>query len=145
MCGHVYFDREFSHKFRTILEQEYSNQETREHLWKNLYMRYPNELSLYIKKYDAGKLLEFDSLNELLLFDPAYINNIDSDIFKNICNTLHCEPKDVDDIFPIKAGLTNTSFRFSVNSCKYVYRHPGRGTERYINRSNEAHSMQVTA
>lgn len=43
-----------------------------------------------------------------------------------------------------KDGLTNTSFSFDCQE-KYVYRHPGRGTENYIDRANEAASMEIAA
>lgn len=145
MLGHVYFDKSFSDAFCPILKKEYENQETKDHLWENLYMRYIKQLSLYIRKYDADKVLEFDSLDELRAFDAEYINNADSSILKNICNILKCECKDIVNIKAIKAGLTNTSFQFSVNGTGYVYRHPGRGTEKYINREGERFSMQVAS
>lgn len=143
MLGHVYFDRNFSKKFSQILQREYDNSETREKLWENLYIRYIKELDLYIKKYDSNKVLEFDSLDELRYFDEEYINNADSKILKNICRVLSCEMHDIKDIVAINAGLTNTSFRFCVDGEKYVYRHPGIGTERYINRKSEAVAMDI--
>lgn len=145
MLGHVYFDRNFSKKFVQILKEEYAKEETRSQLWENLYMRHTNELSLYIRKYEADKVLEFDSLDELRAFDQAYINNTDSKIMKNICRVLQCEDRDIVNIKAIKAGLTNTSFHFSVGGKDYVYRHPGKGTENYINRKSEAFSMEVAA
>lgn len=145
MLGHVYFDKSFSDMFVSILKREYENQETKEHLWENVYMRYIKQLSLYIRKYDAGKVLEFDSLDELRAFDSEYINNADSSILKNICRILNCEIKDITNIKAIKNGLTNTSFQFTVDGKGYVYRHPGRGTEKYINREGEAFSMQVAS
>lgn len=145
MCGHVYFDRTFSNEFKKILIEEYGNKETKEQLWENLYMRYIDRLSLYIKKYDAGKVLEFDSLEELRTFDAAYIDNADSGILQNICKVLKCTIKEITDIEAIKAGLTNTSFLFSVHGRRYVYRHPGQGTENYINRKGEAASMDIAA
>lgn len=145
MLGHVYFDYNFSKKFVQILKEEYVKEETRSQLWENLYMRHMNELSLYIRKYETDKVLEFDSLDELRAFDQAYINNTDSKIMKNICRVLQCEDKDIVNIKAIKAGLTNTSFRFSVDGKDYVYRHPGKGTENYINRKSEAFSMEVAA
>lgn len=145
MLGHVYFDREFSDKFVSILKKEYTNQETKEHLWENLYMRYIKELSLFIRKYEADKVLEFDSLDELRAFDSEYINNADSSILKNICTVLKCEIKDIVNIKAIKAGLTNTSFQFSLNGKSYVYRHPGVGTEKYINREGEGFSMKIAS
>ncbi len=143
MLGHVYFDNIFSKKFTRILKKEYVNQKTREHLWENLYMRYIKELDLYIKKYDSGKVLEFDSLDELRHFDKEYINNADSGILRNICRVLDCEIKDIVSIVAINAGITNTSFKFMVNGQEYVYRHPGNGTEKYINRNSEAESMKI--
>lgn len=145
MIGHVYFDASFSTKFGNILQREYPKQETKEHLWENLYMKYIKELDLYIRKYDSDTIYEFDSLEELREFDADYINNADSSILKNIAGVLKCEIKDIIDIKAIKAGLTNTSFQFVVNGENYVYRHPGRGTEKYINRKSEAFSMDIAA
>lgn len=145
MLGHVYYDRKFSDKFKAILEREYEKADTKEHLWEDLYMKHIDELDLYVRKYDAGKVLEFDSLDELRAFDEEYINNADSTILKNICNILHCEMKNIVNIKAIKAGLTNTSFQFEVDGKGYVYRHPGVGTSKYINRKSEAFSMDVAA
>ena len=46
-------------------------------------------------------------------------------------------------IVPIKEGLTNLSFRFSVAGTEYVYRHPGVGTEEIISRQSETFSQGV--
>lgn len=145
MLGHVYFDRAFSDKFRQILLREYENPVTKEQLWENLYMRYIDQLDLYIKKYSGEKVKEFDSLEELRSFDAEYINNADSEILRSICKTFHCEIKDIGSIQAIKAGLTNSSFKFIVNGSEYVYRHPGRGTEKYIDRKSEAFSMKIAS
>ena len=52
---------------------------------------------------------------------------------------------DIVNIKPLKDGLTNTSFSFDCLGKKYVYRHPGRGTENYIDRASEAASMEIAA
>lgn len=143
MLGHVYWDKSFSQKFVEILEREYHNAETKDGLWEKLYVRYIKELDLYIRKYDTQKVKEFDSLEELREFDSEYINNADSSILRNICKILNCSIKDIINIKAIKAGLTNTSFQFTVNGQDYVYRHPGRGTENYINRESESFSMEI--
>lgn len=145
MCGHVYFDQKFSRHFSEILKREYNNETTKNQLWEDLYIRYLRELDLYIRKYDGDKVLEFDSLDELRKFDETYNDNSDSKIMKNICDTLDCRIKDIAHIKAIKSGLTNNSFSFSVGNQKYVYRHPGKGTENYINRSSEAFSMKIAS
>jgi CTP:phosphocholine cytidylyltransferase-like protein/thiamine kinase-like enzyme len=143
MIGHVYFSRDFCTKFFRILKEEYNSPETKNELWENLYMRHIDELDLYIRKYDADRIKEFDSLEELRDFDSDYIVNVDSAIFKNIDKILHRRDCDIVDIHPIKTGMTNTSFRFRAGDRQYIYRHPGAGTELYIDRKSEAASMQI--
>lgn len=143
MIGHVYWSREFSKKFAQILKDEYQNPLTKEQLWENLYMRYIDELDLYIRRFDNDLIKEFDSLDELRAFDSNYLKNTNSQIMVNICNVLDCKEKDIVGITPIKIGLTNLSFQFECKEKKYVYRHPGDGTEGYINRFSEAQSMKI--
>lgn len=143
MLGHVYFSREFSRAFSKILRAEYDMPDTKQQLWESLYIRHLSELEMYIRRYDANMIKEFDSLDNLRQFDSQYILNANSEVFRNICSVLGCADADITDISPIKEGLTNTSFRFICHGKQYVYRHPGRGTQNYINRASEAMSMQI--
>ena len=107
-------------------------------------MRHLKELdNMYIRKYDVEDIKEFDSLDELRLFDEKYVTNSDSKIFQNVCGVLKCNEEEIKDIKPIKMGMTNTSFKFSYNGNSYVYRHPGPGTELIINRKSEFDSMKI--
>ena len=143
MLGHVYFDREFSNKFSSILREEYKKQAVKEGLWEDLYIKFISELDLRIRRYSKDVIREFDSLEELREFDKEYLKNTNSKILSNISRILGCKEEDIEQISPIKAGLTNTSFKFSVLGKQYVYRHPGKGTEEYINRNSEAASMEI--
>jgi len=40
-------------------------------------------------------------------------------------------------LLPLKAGMTNDSFLFTVHGEKYIFRYNGYGTERLIDRENE--------
>lgn len=144
MLGHVIFNRDFSSKFSKLLKDEYHEQIVRDNLWETFYMRHLKELdNMYIRKYDVEDIKEFDSLDELRLFDEKYVTNSDSKIFQNICSVLKCNEEDIKEIKPIKMGMTNTSFKFSYNGNSYVYRHPGPGTELIINRKSEFDSMKI--
>lgn len=143
MFGHVYFSREFSQKFVDILKREYDLPLTQEEYWEALYVRHIDALDMYMRPYESGKIQEFDSLEELRKFDPQYVTNIDSNIFRNIESILNCDAKDIVDIQAIKLGLNNFSFLFTCRGKKYVYRHPGQGTDAFINRQAEANSMQI--
>ena len=145
MVGHVYFDRAFSEKFVEILEKEFRHEPYKEQLWEDYYSRHVNELHLVARHYSADIIKEFDSLDELRQFDERYLMNANSEIIDNICDTLDCIASDIMNIKPLKDGLTNTSFSFDCLGKKYVYRHPGVGTEKYIDRSSEAASMEVAA
>ena len=146
MVGHVFFNKEFSDQFRKVMIAEYQNEYTRLGYWEDVYIRYIEKLpKLKIHRYNPHEIEEFDSLDELRKFDSEYINNTDCTIFKNICNVLHCKEADIFDIVVLKKGMTNNSFRFTCakDGKKYVYRHPGEGTEAFINRESEFFSMQI--
>lgn len=143
MLGHAYFSREFSKTFSAILTEEYENGQTKKELWEKLLERNLDKLPIYIRCYDNDKVLEFDSLEELRSFDSRYLENTDSGIFQNICRVMKCKESDISDISVIKQGLTNLSFKFSLNGKEYIYRHPGVGTDAYISRKSEAFSMEI--
>jgi len=145
MLGHVYFDREFSKKFVRILENEFQHAAFKEQLWEEYYYRHLDELKLEARHYSADVIKEFDSLADLREFDEQYLMHTNSKILLNICKILSVTPAEITHIKPIKDGLTNTSFRFECKGESYVYRHPGKGTEEYINRLSEAASMRVAA
>lgn len=73
MMGHVYFTRAFSEKFRTLLRHAYEiDAAVREMLWEQVYMQHLNELILYRKCYPQGIIYEFDTLSDILAFDPKF-------------------------------------------------------------------------
>lgn len=143
MLGHVYFSKAFSEKFLNILLAEYNNIGVDKMLWEDIYIKHINELDMYIKKYKNDEILEFDSLDDLRLFDSKYINNTGSKILENISKILECQEDEIRNIIPIKKGLTNSSFYFECKGKKYVYRHPGAGTKEIINRESEATSQNL--
>lgn len=143
MIGHVFFDQEFSNDFKKFLKTEYEKEETKSKLWEKLYVENLEDFVMYAKEFSPLEILEFDSLQELQEFDDYYLNNTDSKIFNNIMNILECELKDIKEIEAVKDGLTNTSFKFSVRDTHYIYRHPGVGTDQYINRKSEAFAQQI--
>lgn len=143
MLGHVYFDRAFSKHMVEVLESEYDKPETIDKLWEDLFIDHIKEFDMVIRPYDDGIINEFDSLDELRVFDPAFIENVDSDIFDNIVQILGCSKSEIHDVYPLKQGLTNLSCHFATDSGEYVYRHPGVGTELLIDREGEVAAQKV--
>lgn len=141
MVGHAYFNKNFSARFRSFMEQEIHDFGISEMFWEEFYARHQKELTLYMKQFRPEDILEFDSIEDLRLFDSEFLLNVDSDIITNICSILKCHPNEIVDIEVIQAGLTNVSFMFSVNRVKYVYRHPGGTAGNLINREAELYAQ----
>lgn len=98
---------------------------------------------MVIRQYPAGVINEFDSLDEVRGFDPMFVNNLDSEIFENIASVLGCGKNDVHDFYPLKQGITNLSCHFTVGDGQYVYRHPGIGTDKIVDRSAELEALNL--
>ncbi len=144
MLGHVYWNKEFSDKFVDILNIHHELGDYDQNLWEDLLADNLDKLPpMEIKVYPNDVIFEFDSLDELRQFDAYYVDDTHSKIMKNICKVLECQEKDIIDFKAIKEGLTNTSFVFEVEGKKYVYRHPGDGTEEIISRQHEKKSLEL--
>ncbi|MCI7550779.1 MAG: phosphotransferase [Actinomycetaceae bacterium] len=143
MLGHVYWSRSFSNSFKAIIEAEIDSPDTASKLWEEIYIEHIKELPMVMRPYSKGFIYEFDSVDDMRSFDPQFITNVSSDILDNIVSVLHCERDALTDFYPLKTGITNLSVHFTAEGNEYVYRHPGIGTERMINRENEVHALKL--
>ena len=143
MIGHVYFDRAFSAAYVPLLDAVYDNPATVEKLWEHIYLDHIKDLDMMARRYPAGTIFEFDSLDEVRAFDPLFLENLDSEVFDNIVATLGCTKGEIHDVYPLKQGLTNLSCHFATADGEYVYRHPGIGTEAMIDRTSETAAQKI--
>ncbi len=143
MLGNAFWSRDFSAKFREILNAEYDLPETASKSWEKIYSEHAGELPMLMRRFRHDELWVFDSLEELSKFDPEFMENVGSEVIDDICAVLMCQRSEIHGIKPLTAGLTNVSFRFTVGDTSYVYRHPGEGTEEIIERHGEAFSEAV--
>lgn len=143
MLGHVYFDRAFSQRFREILEAEYHLPQTAGKLWESIYLDHVRELDMVMRPYPDGVINEFDSVDELRSFDPLFMENVDSRVFDTISRELGCAKSEITDFYPLKQGITNLSCHFRVGQGEYVYRHPGVGTDKIVDRSAEMEALTM--
>lgn len=121
MLGHVFWDKNFSKKFLSILEQEYEKPETTDKLWETIYLEHIDKLKMKIRKYPKDYIFEFDTLDELRAFDSSYIENSRSDILKKCAKFLNTEEKNIKNITAIKdTDNIAVGFRFSYDK-EYIY------------------------
>lgn len=143
MYGHAYFSNDFTARFKPILESYYGRPGIEYMYWETIYAENVKDLPLWVHKCKDGDILEFDSMDELKVFDPDYINNNRVKVFENICRILCVDFSDISDIVPIKKGLNNRSFRFMCNGKSYIYRHPDVNASKVIDRKKEAASLRI--
>lgn len=64
-------------------------------------------------------------------------------ILKNICRVFSCHEEDIESLLPVQAGLTNVVLSFRLNGGRYVYRHPGLGSEILVERGRETIMQKI--
>lgn len=64
-------------------------------------------------------------------------------VVSNICKVFDCFEEDIEDLVPVQAGLTNVVLSFRLNGGKYVYRHPGLGSEILVERGRETIMQKI--
>lgn len=122
MLGHAFWNQEFSKKFLEILETVYELPETRDLLWEGVYMAHLEELKLKIRKYPADYIFEFDTLDELRMFDSSYIEDTRSKILKATAQQLRCREADITDICVFRGADNKAAgFTFSAGRERYEY------------------------
>lgn len=124
MLGHAFWNEEFSRKFVGILESVYKMPETADLLWESIYAAHLSELKLKMRKYPPDYIFEFDTLDELRVFDGSYVSNTRSGILKAAAQDLHCREADITAIQSIRSSNnTAAGFTFMVgqNCYEYIY------------------------
>ena len=136
MVGHVYFTKDFSLEFSKILAAEYKKEETRLGYWEDVYIRYIQQLPLMkIRRYEVHDIEEFDSIDELRLFDDSYTYNTRSSLVKSIAFNLGCSEKELTSFKRLMHDKDYLLFTFLKGDETYLYNERKNTIERYENGS----------
>lgn len=87
-----------------------------------------------VSSMDAVEINTYEQLREL----DQDSNHLKSEAISTAAEALDVSELDIEDIQVLKKGMTNRSFLFACNGQKYIMRIPGKGTEKLINRAQEA-------
>ena len=121
MAGFAFFTQEFSNIYKKILLEEYNNENIRHEYWEDLYIKHLCELPLMkAVRFKEGELCEFDSLDELRMFDKSYITDTRSTIIKEICCLLNCHDEDLSK-FRKATCVDGYAFIFDFDKQQYLY------------------------
>lgn len=122
MLGHTFWDEAFSKMFRKILEAEYDLPETADLLWESIYMNHLDELKMKIRKYESDVVFEFDTLDELRVFDTSYVDDTRSEILKEVAGQLGCGEREIREVTAYKDSTNAAAgFTFCCGGERYRY------------------------
>ncbi len=159
MMGPAYFSREFGERFLPVLKKFCEMPGTEDYYWEHVLMAMLNgdakkrmnayfghipELDLcakpemYINRQPQDNVYEFENLEELRQFDPKYLEDSGSEAMRLVSAVFGVPESEVRNIRRLKAGMTNNSWLFTIGEKSYICRIPGEGTEKLINRYQEA-------
>ena len=144
LLGQSFWTKEFSNKMSKLLSSDqkigiYDNM-----FWEWVVRDHLNEFpSYYLKRYLPSEIFEFDYFSQLRDFDDQYVDSSHSKIMERIKLIFRCDEEDIVDFRNVSEGMTNTSFIFKIDGNDYIYRYPGNGTNKIINRKNEKESLKL--
>ena len=96
-----------------------------------------NRMIVAARVVHSSDIVEINTYEQLREIDSDS-NQLKTDAIQVICTALDVKPEEITDITVLKKGMTNRSFLFICKGKKYIMRIPGEGTDRLINRRQEA-------
>lgn len=122
MAGFAYFSEDFSKKFGEILTREYAHDETKQMYWEDVYIKHLLEMpTMQVVRFADEELREFDSLDELRMFDKTYMDDTHSAIVKAISHELQCRESELSGFKKTKE-TEGQSFTFRYEGTEYLYK-----------------------
>lgn len=143
--GHAYFDKKFSTRFCKYMEDEISDFRFNALFWEEFVNRHVDNLDMYVRRYSADFVFEFDSIQEIQNIDGLFLENVSGRINEKICKVFGCEESDISNVVILQKGLSNVLFTFDVKGETYIFRYPGESTSAFIYRTNEVEAQKVAA
>ena len=137
MIGISYLTGREAQIVRENLRRMDTDEDFDDEFWERALYGERDRMILQAKTVSASDFVEINTYEQLRELDSGS-NHLQSDAIHTICGALGCSVSDISDISVLKKGMTNRSFLFSVKGSKYIMRIPGEGTDKLINRRQEA-------
>ena len=137
MIGISYLTGREAQIVRENLRRMDTDEDFDDEFWERALYGERDRMILQAKTVSASDFVEINTYEQLRELDSGS-NHLQSDAIHTICEALGCSVSDITDISVLKKGMTNRSFLFSVKGSKYIMRIPGEGTDKLINRRQEA-------
>ncbi|MCL2736632.1 MAG: phosphotransferase [Propionibacteriaceae bacterium] len=145
MIGPAHFTREFSQTYVPMLEAYYHRPGTQDFYWEHIVKENLKSLPIHINKQATGNVYEFESFEDLRRYDATYMMNSNNEALATIETVFGVSQAEITGIRPLQGGLTNLSFVFECQGTAYVYRLPGAGSDKLIDRHDEKATYDLIA
>jgi len=96
-----------------------------------------DRMTVNCRMVSPGAAVEINTYEQLRELDSDS-DHLKSDAISTIAKVFGIEETEISGINVLKKGMTNRSFLFSAGGDRYIMRIPGEGTDKLINRENEA-------
>lgn len=143
MIGIAYLTKEDAEVVSNKIDELSKNPRYDNSFWEEaLYNK--DRMSIAARVVHSSDVVEINTYEQLRDLDSDS-NQLKTDAIQEICKALDTKADEVTEITVLKKGMTNRSFLFTCNSKKYIMRIPGEGTDRLINRQQEAQVYHMIA
>ena len=121
MYGPAYFDRDFSEKYKSYVEEYYNTPGTGNFYWEQIVRDKIDTLDMYCNRRPDNTVYEFENLEELRLFDSKYKTKSGNAALEYISHVFKVPENEITDFKCLKAGNTDKSFLFNVKGETYAF------------------------
>ena len=135
MVGVSFISKDDFEGVKKILDEYSKNSEYDNYFWEDALIK--AGFKFYSKKVANSKYIEINTYEKLREVDENS-KDLESDKIEVISKVFNIDNNEIVDIKTLKKGMTNRSFLFTINNQKYIMRIPGEGTDKFINRAEEA-------
>lgn len=135
MTGIAYLLKEDADFVKNRLEEktEFQLDDT---VWESLLFDDNEMMKAYPKIFSSNQIYLINDYSQLRHLEEDS-TPLDAEIMDIIASELEVKRENIQDIFILEEGKTNSSFRFTAKNKEYIMRIPGKGTEELVNRYHE--------
>lgn len=101
-----------------------------------------HDMTVLARVVQADSVIEINTYEQLREID-SNSSQLENKAMQAICDVFQTTISEVKDVTILKKGMTNRSFLFGCQGKKYIMRIPGEGTDKLINRKQEADVYNV--
>ena len=141
MIGIAYLTKKYSKLLKEKLIQFDKSSTHNNDFWEDALID-GDRMMIQARVVRASEIVDINTYEQLRELDEDS-NHLKTDAITIITNALGVNQRDIVDIEVLKKGMTNRSFLFCCRGKRYIMRIPGEGTNKLINRQEEAEVYRV--